>query len=67
MPIPLESSFEKLLVLLVKSDVRFITVGDIAVCLNGYVRLTEDVDILIDPVPPAMTAYPIRDSAAGQG
>jgi len=44
---PLESSFEKLLVLLVQSEVEFATVGGIAVCLNGYVRLTEDVDILV--------------------
>lgn len=44
---PLESSFEKLLALLVQSEVEFITVGGIAVCLNGYVRLTEDVDILV--------------------
>ena len=46
-PTPLESSFEKLLVLLVQSKVEFVTVGGIAVCLNGYVRLTEDVDILV--------------------
>jgi len=44
---PLESSFEKLLVLLVQNNVAFTTVGGIAVCLNGYVRLTEDVDILV--------------------
>ncbi len=47
MTIPIESSFEKLLALLVKSRVKFTTVGGIAVCLNGYVRLTEDVDILV--------------------
>ena len=51
MKAPIESSFEKLLVLLVKSGVRFTTVGGIAVCLNGYVRLTEDVDILVDSSP----------------
>ncbi|MGB1259106.1 MAG: hypothetical protein ACPG6P_03620 [Akkermansiaceae bacterium] len=45
----IESSFEKLLVLLVEHDVAFVTVGGIAVCLHGYVRLTEDVDILVDP------------------
>jgi len=48
MKVPIESSFEKLLVLLVRSDIRFTTVGGIAVCLNGYVRLTEDVGILVD-------------------
>lgn len=51
MDLPIESSFEKLLVLLVKSEIEFTTVGGIAVCLNGYVRLTEDVDILIDGSP----------------
>jgi hypothetical protein len=51
MTTPIESSFEKLLVLLVKANVSFTTVGGIAVCLNGYVRLTEDVDILVDPDP----------------
>ena len=45
---PIESSFEKLLVKLVRDGVDFAVVGGIAVCLNGYVRLTEDVDILID-------------------
>jgi hypothetical protein len=25
------------------------------------------IHILIDPVPPAMTAYPVTHSAAGQG
>ena len=51
MPVPLESSFEKLLVLLVQGKVDFVTVGGIAVCLNGYVRLTEDVDILVGRKP----------------
>lgn len=44
----MEPSFEKLLVLLAKSEVHFIIVGGIAVTLHGYVRLTEDVDILIE-------------------
>ncbi|MCB1085903.1 MAG: nucleotidyl transferase AbiEii/AbiGii toxin family protein [Verrucomicrobiae bacterium] len=46
---PIESSFERLLVRLVRDEIDFVVVGGIAVCLNGYVRLTEDVDILIDP------------------
>ena len=44
----MEPSFEKLLVKLTDSDVRFVVVGGIAVALNGYVRLTEDVDILVE-------------------
>lgn len=47
----MEASFEKLLVLLAKSGTRFIVVGGVAVAIQGYVRLTEDVDILIDDAP----------------
>ena len=42
----MEPTFEKLLVHLLKNDIRFIVVGGLAVTLNGYVRLTEDIDIL---------------------
>lgn len=44
----MEPSFEKLLVLLAESGVRFVVVGGVAVTLQGYVRLTEDVDLLVD-------------------
>jgi hypothetical protein len=47
----MEPSFEKLLVLLAEAEVRFIVVGGIAVSLQGYVRLTEDVDLLLDDDP----------------
>ena len=40
--------FEELLQLLSKSDIKFIIVGGVACALNGFVRATEDVDILID-------------------
>lgn len=43
----MEPSFEKLLVLLAEATVDFIGVGGIAVSIQGYVRLTEDVDLLI--------------------
>lgn len=45
----MEPTFEKLLVLLAEADVQFVVVGGVAVTLNGYVRLTEDVDILLEP------------------
>lgn len=45
----MEPSFAKLLAGLADHDVRFIVVGGVAVTLHGYVRLTEDVDILLDP------------------
>lgn len=44
----MEPSFEKLLVLLADAKVDFLLVGGLAVTLQGYVRFTEDVDILID-------------------
>ena len=44
----MEATFEKLLVRLARAEIRFVVVGGIAVGLQGYVRLTEDVDILLD-------------------
>jgi hypothetical protein len=41
----MEASFEKLLALLAKGGVRFILAGGVAVAIQGYVRLTEDVDL----------------------
>jgi hypothetical protein len=39
---------EKLLADLLGADVRFLVVGGIACALNGFVRTTEDLDILVD-------------------
>jgi hypothetical protein len=39
--------FEKLLVALVRADVAFMTVGGVACSLSGFIRTTEDVDILV--------------------
>lgn len=47
----MEPSFEKLLVRLAAAKVDFVLVGGLAVALNGYVRLTEDVDILVSTEP----------------
>ena len=44
----MEPSFEKLLVVLAEAKVKFIVVGGVAVSMQGYVRLTEDVDLLLD-------------------
>ncbi len=44
----MEASFEKLLALLAERSIRFVVVGGVAVAIQGYVRLTEDVDILVD-------------------
>lgn len=40
-----------LLALLASADVRFVVVGGIALGLHGYVRTTEDLDIVPDPDP----------------
>ena len=47
----MEPSFEKLLVLLADRGVRFLVVGGIAVTLQGYVRLTEEVALLVEDSP----------------
>lgn len=44
----MEPTFEKLLALLADGNVAFVLVGGVAVTLHGYVRLTEDVDILLE-------------------
>ena len=43
--------FEKLLVTLARNEVAFLTVGGVACSLNGFVRTTEDVDLLVDNKP----------------
>ena len=40
--------FEKLLVGLAQAGVEFAVVGGVAVSLNGFVRATDDVDILVN-------------------
>lgn len=42
------SRFERLLVALARAQVDFAVVGGLAVILNGYPRVTLDVDILVD-------------------
>ncbi len=45
------TSYEGLLESLVAAQVKFALAGGLAVCLNGFVRTTVDVDILIDHSP----------------
>ena len=44
----MDTPYEKLLESLAKAKVKFIIVGGVAVALNGFVRTTDDVDILIE-------------------
>lgn len=43
--------FERLLADLARAEVDFAVVGGVAVSLNGFVRATDDVDILVDESP----------------
>lgn len=45
------SQFEKLLVDLARSGIDFAVVGGVAVSLNGFVRATDDLDIIISDAP----------------
>ena len=64
-PKMMEPTFEKLLVILAEAGVGFVVVGGVAVTLHGYVRLTEDVDILIEPSPANIQRF--LDSLADYG
>ena len=44
----MDTPYEKLLESLARAKVKFILVGGVAVALNGFVRTTDDVDILIE-------------------
>jgi hypothetical protein len=44
----MDTPYEKLLAKLAGAEVKFIIVDGVAVALNGFVRTTEDVDILIE-------------------
>ena len=61
----MEPSFEKLLVLLASRNVKFVIVGGVAVSLQGYVRLTEDVDILVESSVENLTR--LLETLAGYG
>ena len=63
----MDTPYEKLLVSLARADVRFIVVGGLAVALNGFVRTTEDVDILVDSAPDNIDALLRALSSFGAG
>lgn len=44
----MNDSFESLLVSLVRHEVKFLVVGGVAVSLNGFVRATYDLDLLVE-------------------
>jgi hypothetical protein len=42
-------TFESLLVKLSRARVDYLVAGGVAVCLNGFVRTTQDLDLLVEP------------------
>jgi hypothetical protein len=63
----MEPSFEKLLAHLADGGVDFILVGGLAVSLQGYVRFTEDVDILLSDDPSNIRRFLEVMSLFGEG
>lgn len=63
----MEPPFEKVLAVLAEAGVNFIVVGGVAVSMQGYVRLTEDVDLLLDPTPANLQRLLDALSAYGEG
>jgi hypothetical protein len=59
------SPFEKLLGDLVRGGVEFAVVGGVAFSLNGLVRATDDVDILVQAAPEDIRKLP--GCLAGRG
>ncbi len=59
--------FEKLLVTLAQNKVAFMTVGGVACALNGFVRTTEDVDLLVANNPANIALLLQTLSRFGQG
>ena len=53
----MDTPYEKLLAKLARAEIRFIIVGGVAVALNGFVRTTEDVDILVEASPENITRF----------
>jgi hypothetical protein len=48
---PEPTSFEELLAALARADVRFLVIGGVACALCGFVRTTEDLDLLVRRSP----------------
>jgi hypothetical protein len=51
----MDTPYEKLLAKLARAEVKFMIVGGVAVALNGFVRTTEDIDILVEASAESVT------------
>ncbi|HVS09806.1 MAG TPA: hypothetical protein VMS76_08015, partial [Planctomycetota bacterium] len=59
--------FESVLAALSRAEVRYLVVGGVACALNGFVRTTEDVDILVDAEPENVRRMIAALSRIGEG
>jgi hypothetical protein len=59
--------FESVLVALTRAEVRYLVVGGVACVLNGYVRTTEDVDLLVDAEPENVRRLLAALATVGEG
>lgn len=63
----MDTPYEKLLENLAHAEVKFILVGGLAVALNGFVRTTEDVDILVEASPENLESLLRSLASFGEG
>jgi hypothetical protein len=66
-PTEMETPYEKLLESLARAEVKFIIIGGVAVALNGFLRTTEDVDILVESSAQNIARLLDTLSAFGEG
>jgi hypothetical protein len=59
--------FENVLAALSRAEVRYLVVGGVACAFNGFVRTTEDVDILVDADPENIGRMLTALAAIGDG
>jgi hypothetical protein len=60
-------TFESLLVKLARGKVDYLVAGGVAVCLNGFVRTTQDLDLLVEASPPNIERLLECLAAFGEG
>jgi predicted nucleotidyltransferase len=63
----METPYEELLERLARAEVSFIIIGGVAVALNGFVRTTEDLDILVEHSPQNIARLLDALSGFGEG
>ena len=63
----MDTPYEKLLENLARAEIKFIVVGGVAVALNGFVRTTDDVDILIERSAENVTRLLATLASFGEG